>query len=668
MTARLVAIVVSVCLSAGGLLGAQTLASLSRQQRELLHAVVLAVDAAADDPETSGAMWQLHVMRASDGSHYVAFSVEPPAVMAVPAAGAILYVRLAHAAPFARPAITRSPIREWLAGETAAPPPVRRAGVVLGEMPVMGATGNLQERPPTTPGMVDLQLQDLERRRAREREEERRRQQQAVLEGAAPASTDVVPFEDFDALPSAAGSGRRGAIARAFTAGPGDFFLYAAWADPSSPKAKESIRVLKKAVRLPNASAQELALSSVIVADAVRMRDSARPSETQAANPYSFGAMEITPAHDSTFTPDEKLNLVFQVINPRGSNTGKPDIDLAFRIVRVNDAGEEPVATLTPQDYSAATLPADFDLRAGHPLLATLSAPLQTLSRGSYRLRIVAKDAHAGGSAEAAVDFSIAATAASLLREAPPVAAPFERQSVLGAEVIPYVLQALKPATPSPALERAFDAAQRGRFVDLMSEPALAGLDDGLRAAFTGLSLLAVGDGGGAAVQFQRAALLGAPIAPLRLLSGAARAMQGRDVDAIGAWREAVGRGAPLGVVGPLLIEGYLRRGEHQQAGAVLAQATAPPPNAAWARARAATLVAAGKEAEALGVLERHLKVQPDDATAQWLRLHARFSLIVRGEASHRDPFLAEAKAYVDANGTHARLAGDWVAQLGRDK
>ena len=177
MNARLAALIVTICLSAGEAF-AQAPVSLSRQQRELLHAVVLAVDAAAVDPQTSGAIWQLHVMRASDGSHYVAFSVQPPAALPVPAGPAVLYVRLAHAASSAQPAIARSPIREWLAGEPAAPPPVRRAGLVLGEMPVLGATANLEGRgagSPTTPGMVDLQLQALERRRAREREEERRR-------------------------------------------------------------------------------------------------------------------------------------------------------------------------------------------------------------------------------------------------------------------------------------------------------------------------------------------------------------------------------------------------------------------------------------------------------------------------------------------------------------
>ncbi len=51
--------------------------NLTRQQRELLSAIITAVDAAAVQPETNDLKWQHHIMRASDGSHYVAFSAEP---------------------------------------------------------------------------------------------------------------------------------------------------------------------------------------------------------------------------------------------------------------------------------------------------------------------------------------------------------------------------------------------------------------------------------------------------------------------------------------------------------------------------------------------------------------------------------------------------------------
>ena len=51
---------------------------LDKSQRELLQSIVAAVDAASAAPETPGAQWQMHMLRTSDGSHYVAFTVAPP--------------------------------------------------------------------------------------------------------------------------------------------------------------------------------------------------------------------------------------------------------------------------------------------------------------------------------------------------------------------------------------------------------------------------------------------------------------------------------------------------------------------------------------------------------------------------------------------------------------
>ena len=46
----------------------------------------------------------------------------------------------------------RSQIREWLAGNRTAPPPIARSGIAIGEMPIFGPTGNLASptRQPTT--------------------------------------------------------------------------------------------------------------------------------------------------------------------------------------------------------------------------------------------------------------------------------------------------------------------------------------------------------------------------------------------------------------------------------------------------------------------------------------------------------------------------------------
>lgn len=657
MSVRLAAAIVTTCLCSGA--QAQTPApDLTRQQRDLLTEIVAAVDAAGGHTETAGLQWQHHLLRASDGSHYVAFSAAPPAAMPLPNGSVLLYVRLATATPpGTQPIVERSPVREWLAGNTgSAPPPAARRGIALGEMPIMGTAGSVTRRPQVTEQMSDVSLMDLERRRARERADDLEKQRRAEREGRATPAADTLPFEDFGLTPAAA------VIQRALTTGPGDYWLYLAWAEPSAPKPSATVHVIKKRLTIPIASATQLSISSVILAERIHARATAGDPAQQASHPYAIGTAEIVPALDATFADGEHLSAVFQVINPQPAGDGKPDVDVAFQIVQRIGDRENAVASLTPQSYSSANLPAEFDLRAGHPLFASLSAPLATLKRGDYRLEILVNDKVARRTATAEIDFTVTATAAALLREAPGLGAPFRLEAVLAGDVLPAILAALKPGAPSAPLQRAFEHAEAGRFVELMVEEPIPQTEEGVRAALRGLALLAVGDAS-AAVQFQRAQLLGAPLAPSRFLSGAARAMQSRDVDAIAGWQEALAAGAPRSMVVPFLVDAHLRRNDFQRAAALLDAGAA----ATWSRSTAAVLIGARKELDAVRLIDARLAEAPDDRDAQWLLLHALFAQLAgnaKAPAALRDRFATQARAYIDANGVHRALAAEWLKAI----
>lgn len=664
MTARSVAaFIVYICLC-GADARAQS-ANPTREQRELLHAVVLAVDTATAQSETRDAAWQTHVLRASDGSHYVAFTAQPPAEMPLPAGPAVLYVRLAHSTSSRLG--ERSQIREWLAGTRTAPPPIARTGIAIGEMPIFGATGNIQRgsatgQQPTSSGMTDLALLDLERRRERAKNEERERQRRAELEGKS-AVAEVVPFEDFDFSSRSIGAGGARVISRALTIGPGDYMLYLGWADPSAAAPASTIRVMKKSINLPPAFSDALTISSVILADGVRVRDAPYPAAEQASHPYSIGMTEIAPAADAVFTSDENLNIVFQVINPQPSESGKPDVEIASRIVRLTGSKPEPIAALKPLTYTAETMPAPFDLRLGHPVFAALSAPLATLGRGSYRLEIVVNDRNGRRSATSDVAFTVAATPRSLLREAPPLAAPFVKETAIQPDVRAYVVQSLKPASPSPALQRALHRAAAGNYIELMVDEPVGKGEEAVRAVLSGLALLGVGDPS-SAVQFQRAVLLGAPVAPSRLLSGFARSLQGRDADAIAAWQEALKAGAPRPLIAPLLLDAYVRRGDYAAGSAVIGETPATPVDPGWLRNVGAIAIATSRESEAIKILDAHLVKHPHDQHAQWLRLQALYMQVVNGDASARVRFENDARSYIDAKGVNAALATDWLGAL----
>jgi hypothetical protein len=639
---------------------------LSKNQREALRRVVAAVDAASGDSETADTNWQMHLLRASDGSHYVAFSVEPPRRMRA-GGPLLLYVRLATAL-LSGQGVERSALGDWLAGRRSDPLLRPRTGIVIGEMPGFGAAGHMDPNRPgrTAPipsGSNDLKLLQLERERERQEKEERDRIRRAELEGTQQAKRDLLPFEDFDlASPVSELNGR---VQRAFTAGPGDYELYVAWTDASAGPGS-SIQVLKRTLHLPPAGGTELSISGVIVADAVTARNAPYPPAQQAAHPYAIGLTDITPAQDTIFSRDDRLNVAFQVINARPSELGKPDIGITFRIVRVNQEREQPVASLTPQQYTAATLPDDFDLRLGHPVFAAMSVPLATLARGEYRLKIEVNDRLAGRGTTGESDFTVIGTPASLLAEAPSLGAPFRRELALDPAVLEEVAAQLRPATPSPALSRALETLRQRRFVELMREEPVSSRELGVRTALTAVALFALGDAS-SAVQFQRSILLDAPSAPALFFVGAARALEGRDADAAAAWQGALDGGMSSAIVTPLLINTHLRRGNVAGAAALINRDTAT----GWRREQAALQIASGREREAIPLLEGRVTSEPTDLDAEWLLLHALYASLVRGEPATPDAgavekFVRLAQAYVAKERPNKALVTEWIKAIAR--
>jgi hypothetical protein len=217
----------------------------------------------------------------------------------------------------------------------------------------------------------------------------------------------------------------------------------------------------------------------------------------------------------------------------------------------------------------------------------------------------------------------------------------------------------------SPPLQRAFELAAARRFVELMIEEPVPAAEEGVRAALRGLAQFGIGDASSAAVQFQRAQLLGAPAATARMLSGAARALQSRDADAIAAWQDALTAGAPRALVVPHLLGAYLRRNDMARAAPLLAEVRNGP--ATWPRNSAAALIATQKENDAAPLIEARLATAPTDTDAQWLLLHALFARLVNDKnppAAVRDRFTQVARAYIDAKGINTALAQDWLAAI----
>ncbi|MDO8677438.1 MAG: hypothetical protein Q7R30_02585 [Acidobacteriota bacterium] len=657
MKIRLAAAVVTTCLCGQAAAQPAAAPNLTRQQRDLLQALVTAVDRAAGTPAASDQTWLLHVLRASDGSHYVAFSITPPPDT-LPPSSIVLYVRLATATAAGVTTVTeRSTVREWLQGSRTDPRMLPRRGMAIGDMPAMGA--NVTRGGVNSVGSPDLKIMELERERSRQRREDEEKRRREALEGVGASPSDRLPFEDFE-IASAAGfaDGTR-AIQRALTAGPGTYDLFVAWSDAAQPAAKARIHVARRSLQLAPAAATELGLSSIIVADRIGVRETPYTALEQRAHPYTIGPTEIVPARDTVFTPNERLAVAFQLVNPMPSGSGKPDLQVNSRIVRLVGAREEPVASLSPLTYNATTLPADFDVRLGHPVIAAMSVPLASLRRGEYRLLITAEDRLSSTVIAGSTAFTVAGTPAGLLAEAPPLGRRFDRAAALQPAIVAELLDRLAPAASSPGLARAIAAARAGRFVDLLVEDRVPAHEQGVRAMLTGLALVSVGDFG-ALRQFQRALESGAAAAPDQFLIGVARAMQNRDQDAIDAWEAARSAGLPPAMLSPFLADAYLRRGDPKGA-AEAVPAAGSEDDEEWTRVLAATRIATRREGDAIVALDARLARHPGDLDARWLLLHALYADFVNGNGDRRARFLAEAPRYIDAQGPHSALTAEWL-------
>lgn len=243
------------------------------------------------------------------------------------------------------------------------------------------------------------------------------------------------------------------------------------------------------------------------------------------------------------------------------------------------------------------------------------------------------------------------------------MSAPFGAGAIALPPVRLYLAQSLRPPSPSAGLQKALETVATGNLVDLMIEEAPVKGEEGVRAVLSGLGQLSIGDAT-AAVQLQRGILLGAPVAPARLLSGAARALQNRDADAIAAWQEALNAGAPANLVAPWLLDAYLRRGDLTRASALVADTKPAPSSATWTRGTATVLIATAKAQDAMRLLDPHLAKEPEDLAALWLRLHALYSQIAAGNDGLRTRFRSEAERYVSLKGVHAAVAVEWLSAL----
>jgi len=226
------------------------------------------------------------------------------------------------------------------------------------------------------------------------------------------AARQEFAFEDvsFPELKAPEGKGPY-RLARALSVLPGDYTIYVVVRERPATEKKNAAApktgLVKQSITVPDYWLPGLTMSSIIVADKVDPLTTPVPESQLADNPYAFGTTRLTPAvADRTFTKKDELAVIFLVYNTAETNK-KPDVAVEYGFYQRTEGSEKFFNKTNPQMFNAETLPPQFDLAAGHQLVAGQSIPLALFPEGDYRLEIKITDKVAGKSIVQSVNFTV---------------------------------------------------------------------------------------------------------------------------------------------------------------------------------------------------------------------------------------------------------------------
>ena len=219
-------------------------------------------------------------------------------------------------------------------------------------------------------------------------------------------------YEDISFMPVTAGQTSI-KISRSFTvpAGNYDVFLIAKEPAPEKP-AKNAppakISAIKQTVNVPDFWNNELATSSVIVAQRIDPLPAPLTPLQQADRPYALGMMEILPTFETKFTKKAELSTFMLIYNPKVDSANKPDVSVEYNFYQKLAGQPEKFFNKTnPQNLNAQTLPPNFDFAAGHQLQSGQAVPLASFPEGDYRLEIKITDKLANKSLTREITFTV---------------------------------------------------------------------------------------------------------------------------------------------------------------------------------------------------------------------------------------------------------------------
>jgi hypothetical protein len=245
----------------------------------------------------------------------------------------------------------------------------------------------------------------------------------AAAAAAAKNAKRVEPVWERAGLVSVAGGTAPVRLSRYFEAPAGIYDVYVVTKEIPSEKAPRNSPppktvVLKQSVDVPDFWNGELATSSVVVVDKIEPLAAPLNNAQLLERPYArLGVFELTPVTTTKFTKTNQLSIFFLIYNPK-NEAGKPNLNVDYTFCQAM-AGNQPAADepckagekfynkTAPQELNATTLPAQFDLNAGHMLPSEQAVPLSGFPEGDYRLEIKVTDKIGNQTITRDVNFSV---------------------------------------------------------------------------------------------------------------------------------------------------------------------------------------------------------------------------------------------------------------------
>lgn len=222
------------------------------------------------------------------------------------------------------------------------------------------------------------------------------------------------PFEGLHVIDvKAPPAGQPIRLSRALSVPGGEYDLYIAIkergpADQKDSKtAPQKTSVLKQPLTVPNYWNGEFTTSTVILADKAEQLTAQLTPEQQTERPYALGAFEITPAADGRFGKKEELLIFLQVYNSGVTPEGKPNLEVEYNFHQKTGDAEKYFNRTPPQQLNAETLPKQFDIKAGHQIVAAQGIPLEMFPEGDYRVEVKITDKISGKSITRSAAFTV---------------------------------------------------------------------------------------------------------------------------------------------------------------------------------------------------------------------------------------------------------------------